>query len=317
MPESKELAANLTGNGVILLLVAAAGTYFVAHQVVLEGSRPATSEASIHERGRPQDIDARLWQDPFRVVAEQLEKTPELNPKNCDDPKLATVASSRTVDSPPRFPDHCRSPLSRSSGQPAIVVAASVSGARYAEDHEFRQRTRYAILAGLSEENFVADDPQHIGFYWPAATGRVAAGGAYADSRDGPIKAELRINQSETPDERLPEFVPFEWLSREQEGRPEQKLLLLWFDEDVLDKRPLRQFGEFFCGSLRATDGPSAGWSKAIVLGPQSSTVLRDMVQEYEADWSSVRCPHDARPEFYVYSATAEDSLLTPKTGKT
>jgi hypothetical protein len=41
------------------------------------------------------------------------------------------------------------------------------------------------------------------------------------------------------------------------------------------------------------------------------------MVQEYEADWSSVRCPHDARPEFYVYSATAEDSLLTPKTGKT
>ena len=37
------------------------------------------------------------------------------------------------------------------------MYIASVSGAPYSEDHEFRRRARYAILAGLSQEIAAAE----------------------------------------------------------------------------------------------------------------------------------------------------------------
>ena len=39
--DSKQSLPNIGGNGFIWILVAAATTYFVAHQIPLEGSRPA------------------------------------------------------------------------------------------------------------------------------------------------------------------------------------------------------------------------------------------------------------------------------------
>ena len=76
--------SNVGGNGFIWILLVAAGTFFVTHQVSLEGNRPATTERSIHERVGEQHVDARLWQDPFAAVADELNKSPELKPENCD-----------------------------------------------------------------------------------------------------------------------------------------------------------------------------------------------------------------------------------------
>jgi hypothetical protein len=59
--------SNVGGNGFIWILLVAAGTFFVTHQVTLEGNRPATTERSIHERIGEQHVDARLWQDPSRL----------------------------------------------------------------------------------------------------------------------------------------------------------------------------------------------------------------------------------------------------------
>jgi hypothetical protein len=126
MAEPKSSTPNLGGNGLVLLLLAAAGTYFVTHQAPLEGNRPPTSETYIREQGRVQDVESRLWQDPFAAVAERLTKG-ELTPQKCKDDPNEELA------------DHCRSPLSRHDGAPPIVVVASVSGAPYSEDHEFRR----------------------------------------------------------------------------------------------------------------------------------------------------------------------------------
>jgi len=137
MPESKSSTPNLGGNGLVLLLLAAAGTYFVTHQVPLEGKRPPTTETTIRAQGRVQDVESRLWQDPFAVVADRLTKA-ELSQEKCTKEELA---------------DHCRSPLNRLVGAPPIVLVASVSGAPYSEDHEVRRRTRYAILSGLTSRD--------------------------------------------------------------------------------------------------------------------------------------------------------------------
>jgi hypothetical protein len=274
---SKQPTPNIGANGFIWLLVVAAGTYFVTNRLPLEGSRPPTVEKSIPELRGVQDIDARLWQDSFATVADRLNRVPELKPENCSNhPELKR-----------KLEDHCQSPLKKSAvGQ---LLVASVSAAPYSEDQEVRRRTRYAVLAGLNAEGFAPVDPQHIGFYWP--------------------KAERGGDPTHVDDVRLPEVVPFEWFERNRGER----ILLLWFDEDVLRDAPLKQFEDLLCSSLySATPGSAAPWTKAAILGPQFSTTLRAMVLEEGTKWSSGNCPEPA-PRFFVYSATADDATLIPE----
>lgn len=279
MPDdSKQPALNIGGNTVIIALLAAAGAYFVAHQVPLENSRPPATEASVSERIGEQDIDARLWQDPFTAIATALTNSTELNPDNCNE----------------KLKQHCQSPLnapapaaalSTPAAAPPLVLIVSVSAAPYAEDREFRRRTRYAVLAGLNAEGYVPEHPEHIGFYWPRASSGFE----------------------------LPAVLPFEWLkSSPRADMLPERVLLVWFNEDVLTTTstltPLKHFAHFLCKSLQA---PTRATVK--ILGPQTSTTLRAMVNEVEADpkaWSSGSC--SAPPPFYVYSATTDDATLIP-----
>ena len=286
--DTKQSSPNIGGNGFIWILLAAAGTYFVAHQLPLEGSRPPTSESVIAQRTGVQDVEARLWQDPFAAVAEVLARSPELKPENCQPDAI----KDRTVKD--RIKGHCESPLNESAlgwqlPKPLLVMVAPVSGAPYSEQHESRRRTRYAILAGLNAEGFAPVDAEHVGFYWPAAAPPDPA-------------QELQS----------PKVVPFEWF--EPKSRRESVLykgvLLLWFDEDALNNSPLKQFEGFLCRSL-VTAGSSVPWAKATILGPSFSTTLQAMVDESSKDGSSL-CPESARPGFYINSATADDPTLIP-----
>ena len=120
---------NIGGNGFIWILLMAAGTYFVAHQVPLEGSRPPAQEKSLSEQADVQDVDARLWQDPFAAVAEKLTKSEELRAKDC----LPNVAGAATVLGAEAGPEasnaHCISPLDRPEANDSLVLIASVSAA--------------------------------------------------------------------------------------------------------------------------------------------------------------------------------------------
>jgi hypothetical protein len=156
--QSKQPTPSIGGNGFIWILLVAAGTYFAVQQGPLEGSRPPATEKSVPERPGVQDIEARLWQDPFAAVAETVARSSDHKPDNCRSDKISD-----------QIKDHCQSPLKDSRRANPLVLVVSVSGARYSDDHEFRLRTRYAVLAGLNAEGFVPEDPQHIGFFWPEA----------------------------------------------------------------------------------------------------------------------------------------------------
>ncbi|TMJ94922.1 MAG: hypothetical protein E6G77_21775 [Alphaproteobacteria bacterium] len=280
--DTKQSTPNIGGNGFIWLLLAAAGTYFVAHQLPLEGSRPPTSEAIIAQRAGVQDVEARLWQDPFAAVAGVLARSPELKPENC---QAAAINDG--------IKRHCQSPLNESAlegplHERLLVMVAPVSGAPYSEQHESRRRTRYAILAGLNAEGFAPLDAEHVGFYWPGAATPAAA------------------QQVQSP-----KVVPFEWFEPKsrRDSLPYKGVLLLWFDEDALLNAPLKQFEHFLCRSLVASRSP-APWAKATILGPSFSTTLQAMVDESSNKSRSSLCPDSARPEFYVNSATADDPTL-------
>ncbi len=315
MPESKQSSSNLGASGVAWILLAAAGTYFVVHTPPLEGNRPPTTEAFLRAPPSVQDVDSRLWQDPFAAIVDKLTKSTDLKPENCD-VKIEVR-------------DHCVSPLSAASdpaSPPPIVIAASVTGAPYSEDHEFRRRIRYAIGAGLDRQGFVPRDPEHLGFFWPRAVAE--------------------------PHTRLPDVVPFEWFDRKtgrahgvgtKDGAAEpfdlknSPVLLLWFDEGVFSEsppHPLKGYDEFFCRILRAGVPSAYRWGKALVLGPESSTTLRAMADEIADGTRSNNCPQNliedkvdsapaqdkrdplpSPPTFYVFSATAADTVLIRNSG--
>ncbi len=167
------------------------------------------------------------------------------------------------------------------------MIVASVSGSPYSEDHEWRRRQRYAILAGLEHQGFFPTDPDHLGFFWP------------------------RVLE---PRARSPEVVPFEWFNTEDH---KNSALLFWFDEDVLSSgTPLSGFDEFICRTLRAKVPQSFHWRKTLVLGPDTSTTLKAMANEVGGERRSKRhsdgCSDEERAEFYVSGATAADSELIP-----
>jgi hypothetical protein len=316
--DSRKPVSNIGTNGFIWLLLVAAGTIFVANKLPLEASRPPGTDKVLPGQHGVQDIDARLWQDPFATVAELLAKSPELKPENC--PANEKAESYRDSPNSHKEADgHCYSPLRNAAAGPLLVLVASVSGAPYSQEQEFRRRTRYAVLAGLNTEGYVPQDSEHIGFFWPeaAALAHPAAPPlqAVASNDRAPASAQAGLTV------KLPKVVPFEWFNFKS-GSPPRRVLLLWFDEDALHAdtdppRPLRQFQELLCRSLAsATPQSSAPWTKAAILGPQLSTTLRDMAMEVDRstdkDPQHGICPAAAAPQFYVYSATADDAAVIP-----
>jgi len=174
--DQKQSPTNLASNGfIVAALVATGAYYFVNHDAPLQGLRPPVTEAQIHEKADTQDIDARLWQDPFAAVAKSLDQS---------DPSKAEQLCEEKLDD-----RRCASPLEEASKQPSkntLVIGVTMSGAPYAEDSEARRRIRYAVLAGLDRAGFAPTDAQHIGYFAPTKDERI----------------------------KLPSVVPFEWFKR-------------------------------------------------------------------------------------------------------
>jgi hypothetical protein len=103
--DDKQTGANLACSGVVLAAVAVAGTtYLVGPEAPLRGSRPAMTEPQFHQSVTDQDVDARLWQDPFAAITKTIEKTPPDKSEHYEvaAPGGATAAATAT---------HCLTPL--------------------------------------------------------------------------------------------------------------------------------------------------------------------------------------------------------------
>jgi hypothetical protein len=315
MAEDSKLP-NIGGNGFIWILLVAAGTYFVAQQVPLQGSRPASTERSIHERVGEQHVDARLWQDPFAAVADYLAKSPGLKRENCDG------HNGRYKD----IETYCRPPLktpatAQASEKPDLTLVVSASGSPYSEDQEARRRKRYAVLAGLNAEGFVPDDPQHIGFFWPDAGVPMPVSPIIDLTASPPSVLPVHLSAAAPPSVTLPKTVPYEWFRPKPEADNAKKgyrILLLWFDEDALAANaPLQQFAKLLCPYLPAKETPPDKVNVKI-LGPQLSTTLKAVVDQVNGegwpkdDWSGGICPNSVPPQFYVSDATVSDATLIP-----
>src|SRR6266481_9439260 len=148
--------------GTLLPLIAVlAGV--VAHYKPLVSKRPTVPSEKTIPVIAAQDVDARLWQDPFSVAEKQ---------KSLLDAQIEVgVAKKGTTES------HNVCALvellrKRATENPerVVVLAVIVDAGPYSEQAESRLRARPAVLEALSESGFVPMDGEHIGFVtatWP------------------------------------------------------------------------------------------------------------------------------------------------------
>lgn len=181
--------------GIVVAGIAAVSALYVAFQHQdLVSTRP--QEAAYRENliVAEQDIDARLWQDPFDAVARDVDG---------GDDRGARPGNAG---------------LDGRDGDLAIIV--TLSGAPYPEVAETRRRLRYAVLAAMHFRGFMPYDEKHIGYLrtdkppFPPQADDTDGSLTAAKDRPGVEQAAwvdgietLRAERAAAP---LPKRIPFE-----------------------------------------------------------------------------------------------------------
>src|ERR1051325_9390609 len=264
----------------IVVTLAAAGGFFL-YINPLRTARPVEGTGFHTHVDRLQDTDARLWQDPLRAAAEH-----------------EAAIQWKYKD----LPNELKEERDHHSGDDLIkhlhdgkcwVLAVMIPGSAYAEFSEARLRIRRAVLEGLGRNDYVPVDGEHIGY--------------------------IVVNKVDEPQWRWHTMiVPYEFCHRDPLGdKPTNGLLddvcVIWLRDEEFRDYPLAQLDYFFTGCLPLSntanrDQTVASHIKERVIGPYSSTTLRNMVEEIATSPERSELLKDV--EMWSPTATAADDVL-------
>jgi len=202
MEKESKAPAGLPFSGLIAIAMLAGGVLFI-RAVPLEATRLPVNEPKSQQASSGQDMDARLWQDPFGAVERARQEARKQNPKQAE-------ASDQK-----RTPGNLLRDMVKSGGK-IEVLAVMLQGGPYSEDIETRRRSRYAVLAGLNASGIVPVDAEHLGYFFP--------------------------RNAREPEPRLPEIVPYEWFEsrNERDSDAVLRVLVLWLDDTAFRDAPLQ-----------------------------------------------------------------------------
>jgi len=287
MPEASKKSGAISLTGAMALVAAMVGAAFVLHPLVT--SRP-TIETQL-TLGRPglEDVEARLWQDPFQAAWEHQEA--------CDasslSPKTSTPSTSHVACNHKHGVGDLKGLLLNK--RDVLVLGVMVNTGAYAELTEQRLRSRVAVLEGLAVAGFTPEVADHLGFVrLPLAA-------------DKGIAAEPRML---LPFESFsPTSAPMMRAKSIPNGGWPSHVLLLWLDEDALIDQPLYRLSQLF--ETLQKEAPLGEGSRIELIGPASSSTLRAMAEEGER---SVRAtgPYSSLSNSKVYSAHSRIRMYSP-----
>jgi len=196
----------LLTNALPLLAVILMASGILVKTLPLESKRPVDPErAKVSHAGR-QDVEARLWQDPFVAMRDVQGATPAAR---CEQ------AIGDAAHHPSTLTSSIRYVQGREGRRDKVtVLPVFVPGGPYFEDGESRRRARYATVMALFKAGWVSLEEDKLGFVW---------------TFESCIEAPWARN--------IPELLPYEWFRKEENG---DSLLILWVDEDAVTRNPLR-----------------------------------------------------------------------------
>lgn len=189
----------------IMLILLAGG--MLVKNIPLESSRPAATERVKFVPIGEQNVEARLWQDPFAAIEEhekQLARPPSSAP---------TAPSNQPDGTPAAALQSKLQALRLQSDEDVKVLAVSVFGDSYAESAESRRRTRYAVISALGFHDFYPESSNAIGYL------RLP----WQQSEPSPVHAPAIQQEKHLT-------IPFEWFNHKN---TDAKVLLLWLNESL------------------------------------------------------------------------------------
>ncbi|MDM0073595.1 hypothetical protein QTH90_04325 [Variovorax sp. J2P1-59] len=283
--ESKSGSGGFPNNGIVAVVLLAAGVLFV-RESPLQTTRLPVNEPRLEQRYTKQDVDARLWQDPFSAVAKYRSELRKSNPDKlkAEDSRHAACGLVSDVARKVSKEDH---------KQPQIL-AVMLPGGPYSENVESRRRGRYAVLAALNASRLSPVDTAHLGYFIPAA-----ACGA----------ATLTPTPQPEPEATL-DPIAYEWFEPAFDVRPKElsksglqsPVLVMWLQSEAFGDAPLQRMAELAAPFVQA----GASWR---VLGPNGSDGLKAMIDE--AAGSNFKAgPVFEAMRFYSLNATVPDKVL-------
>lgn len=229
---------------IIMVILLAAGV--LVKNIPLESARPIDIERVKFVPIGQQNVEARLWQDPFAAVEKHEER-------------FAQTASEKQTASngqaSPLTPEVLRSGIEalRQVGSEVTILAVSVFGGSFAEAAENRRRSRFAVVSALGFHGYSPENPDAIGYF----------------------RIDQRKTESEGADidEQVKQItIPFEWFERNEPSV--SKVLLLWLNESLYDPAVVQDKLPSLFGNLTLV-GP-AGSAMLMKLVRSSDKVERN-----------------------------------------
>ncbi|MDB6145136.1 MAG: rane protein [Pseudomonas sp.] len=282
MDNNKDSGTNfafwIPGSALIFSLVVS--TFALTHAPFLE-PRPVGAQFQAESL-----IEARLWQDPFDALERYRKKV-----NNGKDEGTGTGGCDSAIYNPVAAPTAIQTPQTPVTPPAPRIMVALVEGGPYAEEVELRRRIRYAILAGFKNSHMVPQDEQHI----------------HCLALPNPWITESKDKVQ----------IPYEIFDGNSFDPPTDidghivtgaRTILFWVKQDHLEQSPLARLTTLREALLRnlykTLDPPDDENTVLKVIGPATSSVLRDMYREESEGIAP------ANIEIYSPLATADSATL-------
>ena len=323
MADDKQSGPGLGGNSIILLVAAAASAVYMGwRSPPLFSTRPTEPDYEISQTKSMQDVDARLWQDPFGAVNRSIEDKQKAKIDPDDGHRVADFRKSLESGAPTE----------------TLLIGIDLPGDPYPEAVETRRRLRYAVLSALHVAKYVPVDERHIGYFRTsekpevrpapkpetfasesAHSARLSGGDPPAADASGEgtnkfiTSGTAKLEAAADDDElSVPPVVPFE---EYQALDGKKRAIVLWLNEEALAHRqnPIASLAGLLC-KLDLDEHNNESFA---FLGPENSDVLQRMVREINTskplESCSARSTQLAKRELFGSASTNAEVDETAK----
>jgi hypothetical protein len=294
--------------GIIVALLIIIGAVVVRH-FPFEPVRPTVTESFKAQSTDLQNVDARLWEDPFAAITEYRGSLAKRATESRDVGGQA-AADVSTINGPVDYNHDIEtlvSVLHQPSGSGLLVLPVIINGGPHVEQAEERKRARYAVLSGLSRWEVQPDNAEHLG-YIDLATRRPSI--VTAKCRGFGVVGEVgggKGDPQECDFRNLPAVVPFEFFHPEHPASsPVGRFLVLWLDASAFERSPLHRLTTLFSAlALCSSSPPKATIS---IVDASGSTVVNELFRSVET-FRQQSGAHQCLERASVYSAAATASV--------
>ncbi len=271
---SSKSSSLLSSNSIMTIVTVVGALVLVSHK--LSSERPATPLSEGTQPLGRQNIESRLWEDPFAAWD-----------KLTEDEK-----TKRTSEGLTSLVETITATIANADSPTCLIVAVMVSGQPYAEDKESRIRARYAVGAALGTGGYKPVVSDHIGLValpWPGSkelevwkqnTNAQLGLNWQPDSANSDYCEARHIKEFRL---RVPfeAYEPREFFPRDEYGtnssarRRYGRVVLVWLDEEYFDEDTVLRLA-LFRAELQRLRGLGANeWA---IIGPRSSSTLKELL---------------------------------------